>query len=141
MKKLAFGGVAMIALLGAGVANAATVSFRVQNSTTAIASSTYQNTCGVVSPALAPATAGSTSGTYSVNCGDTSAIIFDYTSGSKVCRFSLSSIYTPANPLTGAAAYWTPTGTGTSRGGSARCTATLTGLDNAGNYTWTVRIQ
>lgn len=142
MKKFAFASLAAIALTAASAANAGTLTFRVQNSTTATANATYQNACAVISPNLTSVAAGATSTTFSTSCGNDSGVIFDYTSGSKVCRFSLTSNYTPRNPITNAPAFYTPTGTGISRGGSARCTATLTAFDNTtGDYTWTVRIQ
>lgn len=135
---------AAIALFGLGnsIAEAATVGFTVKNSTTAAAAPTYTNTCGTISPALQSVAAGATSGTYSVACGTSTAVVYDYTSGSKVCRFNLSSLYTPANPLTGASAYWTPSGTATSRGTTtATCKATLSAIGTNGNYTWATSLQ
>jgi len=141
MKKVVLGAFAAAALVAASSAGASSVGIRVQNSTTAVASPTYLNTCAAPSPALTPVSPGATTGTSTVSCGQNSAVAFDYTSGAKVCRFNLSSLYTPGNPILGTQGYWTPTGTGTSRAGSARCTVTLTNLDNFGNYAWTVRIQ
>jgi hypothetical protein len=132
-----------MAALGMGSAQAATLTFTVQNKiTTSAISNTYLNSCAAIIPSLGPVAANSTSVVYQTSCGTTTAAHFDYSNGSKTCRFSISSIYTPPNPLTGASEYWTPSGTGTSRGGtSAICKATLTSIGSNGNYTWALSIQ
>jgi hypothetical protein len=132
-----------VAALGMGSAQAATLTFTVQNKiTTGAINNTYLNACAAIIPALGSVPASSTSVVYQTSCGTTSAAHFDYSDGIKTCRFSLSSIYTPPNPLLGTSAYWTPSGTGTSRGStSATCKATLTSIGTSGNYTWALTMQ
>jgi hypothetical protein len=132
-----------VAALSMGSAQAATLTFTVQNKiTTTTITNSYLNACAAIIPSLGPVSASSTSVVYQTNCGTTTAAHFDYTNGSKTCRFSLSSIYTPPNPLLGTSEYWTPSGTGTSRGGtSATCKAALTSIGTSGNYTWALSMQ
>ncbi|WP_044890759.1 hypothetical protein [Myxococcus hansupus] len=143
MKGIMWGAALSVATLGLGAAQAATLTFTVQNRiTTSAITNSYLNACAPIIPGLASIPANSTSLTHQTDCGTTSAVHFDYTNGSKTCRFSLSSIYTPPNPILGTSAYWTPNGTATSRGStSATCRATLTSIGTNGNYTWALSIQ
>ncbi|ATB39816.1 hypothetical protein CYFUS_005264 [Cystobacter fuscus] len=132
-----------VAALGMGSAQAATLTFTVQNKiTTGAITNTYQNTCGTIIPSLGPVAANGISVTHQTDCGTSTALVFEYTNGNKVCRFNLSTIYTPPNPILGTSGYWTPSGSGTSRGStSATCKATLTSLGSNGNYSWALSMQ
>ncbi|SET80546.1 hypothetical protein [Stigmatella erecta] len=130
-----------VALLGVGSAQAATVTFTIENKTTATITTTLPNACASVIPALASVPANSISSVHQTDCGNNTAVAFDYTNGTKTCGFNLSSLYTPPNPLLGTSGYWTPRGTGTSKKGSAICKATLVSLGSNGNYGWALSIQ
>ena len=125
------------------MAEAATITFTVQNKTTAVASPTNYNACGTANPALTPVAAGALSAPSSVYCGTTTAVSYDYKSGTKVCRFVLSSFYTPASPLIpGSTPYWTPQANATSRGTTtATCKANLSAIGTNGNYSFATSIQ
>ncbi len=132
-----------VAVLGMGSARAATITFTIQNKiTTGPITNTYQNTCGVIIPSLGPVPANSISSAHQTNCGNNTAVAFRYANGTKTCAFTLSSIYTPPNPILGTSEYWTPSGTGASQGSTAAtCKATLTSIGSNGNYSWTVSMQ
>ncbi|RYZ43481.1 MAG: hypothetical protein EOO71_03215 [Myxococcaceae bacterium] len=132
-----------VAVLGVGSAQAATLSFTIQNKiTTSAITNSYLNTCSTVIPGLGSVPANSTSVTHQVDCGNNSALAFRYTSGTKTCAFNLSTIWTPPNPILGTSGYWTPNGTATSQGSTtATCKATLTGIGSSGSYTWSVSMQ
>lgn len=110
----------IVALLSSAPAFASSVSMTFQNVGTATMVPNGVNTCGVFAPTPANILAGATSPTSSTNCGTTSAAHVTYKIGTKQCVFHISTIYTPANPLTGASAYWTPNAS-TTASGSATC--------------------
>jgi hypothetical protein len=130
-----------VAVLGVGSAQAATLTFTLQNKTTATVTNSYTNSCSVIIPALGSVAANGLSPVHQIDCGNNTALAFEYSNGTKACRFNLSSIYTPPNPLLGTSGYWTPSATGTSKSGSAVCKATLTSFGTNGNYTWSLSIQ
>jgi hypothetical protein len=143
MKTITLFAALSVSALGMGSAQAATLTFTIQNKiTTGAITNTYLNTCGALIPGLGPVEANATSVMHQTDCGTSTAFTFEYTNGSKTCRYTLSSIYTPPNPILGTSAYWTPRATVTSKGGtSATCKATLTSLGSNGNYTWAVSMQ
>ncbi|ADO75475.1 hypothetical protein [Stigmatella aurantiaca] len=130
-----------VAVLGVGSAQAATLTFTIENKTTSTITSTFPNACSSVIPALSSVAANGISPVHQTDCGNNTAVAFDYTNGTKTCGFNLSSIYTPPNPLLGTSGYWTPKGTGTSKKGSAVCKATLISLGSNGSYGWALSIQ
>ena len=133
-----------LAALGTGAASAATITFTVQNqNTTTTINNTYLNTCGTISPALGPISPSTTSPTHSANCGTTTAFVFDYLGGSRKCRFNVSSVYTPPNPLLGTSAYWTPSVGATPTGTGTVCRAVITSIAGlgAGNFTVAFSMQ
>ncbi|NMO20379.1 hypothetical protein HPC49_41510 [Pyxidicoccus fallax] len=132
-----------VAALGMGSAQAATITFTIQNQiTTGSISPLRLNTCGAIIPSLGSVPPNSISVAHQTNCGNNTAVAFDYSDGIKTCSFNLSSLYTPPNPILGTSGYWTPKGTGTQRGTtSATCKATLTSIGTNGNYSWALSIQ
>jgi hypothetical protein len=132
-----------VAALSMGSAQAATLTFTVQNKiTTGPITNSYLNSCGLVIPSLGPVAANATSVVHQTDCGNNTAIAFKYTKDSKTCSFNLSSLYTPPNPILGTSGYWTPKGTGTSQGTtSAICKATLTSIGTNGNYSWALSME
>ncbi|RUO92399.1 hypothetical protein D7Y11_14875 [Corallococcus sp. AB018] len=143
MKSLTVVAAFAVSALGMGSAHAATLTFTVQNKITASAiTNSYFNGCAAVIPALTSVAANSTSGVYQTDCGTNSAVYIEYTSGSKTCRFNMSSIWTPPNPILGTSGYWTPAGSATSKGSTtATCKTTLVGLGSSGSYTWALSMQ
>ncbi|WP_163994965.1 hypothetical protein [Pyxidicoccus caerfyrddinensis] len=143
MKNFKLAAALSAAALGMGSAQAATITFTIQNKiTTSAITNSYQNTCGTIIPSLGPVPANSVSTPHQTDCGNNTALAFRYTSGTKTCSFNLSSLYTPPNPILGTSGYWTPNGTGTSQGSTAAtCKATLTSIGTNGNYSWTVSMQ
>ncbi|RKH12472.1 hypothetical protein D7V97_08425 [Corallococcus sp. CA053C] len=132
-----------VAVLGMGSAQAATLTFTVQNKIlTSSITNTFTNTCTPIIPSLGTVLANSTSVTHQLDCGTSTAVAFRYASGTKTCTFNLSSIYTPPDPFLGTPASWTPSGTATSNGSTfATCKATLTGIGASGSYTWALSMQ
>lgn len=130
-----------VAVLGVGSAQAATLTFTIENKTTVTITNTYLNSCSVVIPTLSSVAANGISSVYQTDCGNNTALAFDYSNGTKTCGFNLSSLYTPPNPILGTSGYWTPRGTGTSKKGNAVCKATLVSLGSNGNYGWALSIQ
>lgn len=110
-----------VGLFASTPALAAAVSLTFQNVGTADMDVSKVSPCGVFSPTPAKVLAGKTSPkSTATSCpGNSASTGVIYKMGStKTCSFSVTSLYTPPNPLTGFSGYWTPTTSATASGGA-----------------------
>lgn len=113
--------IASFAIASSAFAAPVTMTFKNLSTTTVMRVGTV-NACGVLSPLPADVLAGATSPASTTDCGGaTSVSHVTYTMGSKRCTFHIATFFTPANPLTGAPAYWTPSLSSPTASGGAIC--------------------